>query len=45
MIGIAAPSGEFLTVYIVAAAVYWVICLVLAGGQDRLERKLDRYAV
>ncbi|MGM1030022.1 MAG: amino acid ABC transporter permease [Actinomycetota bacterium] len=42
---IAAPSGEFLTIYIVAAAVYWVICLVLAGGQDRLEQKLDRYAV
>ncbi|QUW19133.1 ABC transporter permease subunit [Agrococcus sp. Marseille-Q4369] len=42
---IAAPSGEFLTIYLVAAAVYWVICLVLAGGQDRLERKLDRYAV
>lgn len=42
---IAAPSGEFLTIYLVAAAVYWVICLALAGGQDRLERKLDRYAV
>ncbi|WP_026372547.1 amino acid ABC transporter permease [Agrococcus lahaulensis] len=42
---IAAPSGEFLTIYLVAAAVYWVICLVLAAGQDRLERKLDRYAV
>lgn len=42
---IAAPSAEFLTIYIVAAAVYWVICLALAGGQDRLERKLDRYAV
>lgn len=42
---IAAPSGEFLTIYIVAAVVYWVVCLALAGGQDRLERKLDRYAV
>ena len=42
---IAAPSGEFLTVYLVAAAVYWVICLVLALGQDGLERRLDRYAV
>ncbi|WP_347757244.1 amino acid ABC transporter permease [Agrococcus sp. ProA11] len=42
---IAAPSGEFLTIYIVAAAVYWVICFVLALGQDALERKLDRYAV
>lgn len=42
---IAAPSGEFLTIYMVAAAVYWVICFVLALGQDALERKLDRYAV
>jgi cystine transport system permease protein len=42
---IAAPSGEFLTIYLVAAAVYWVLCLVLAVGQDRLERRLDRYAV
>jgi cystine transport system permease protein len=42
---IAAPSGEFLTVYLVAAAVYWVICFVLALGQDSIERRLDRYAV
>ncbi|WP_072313653.1 amino acid ABC transporter permease [Agrococcus sp. Marseille-P2731] len=42
---IAAPSGEFLTIYIVAAVVYWFICLALAAGQDRLEQKLDRYAV
>lgn len=42
---IAAPSGEFLTIYLVAAAVYWVICFVLALGQDALERRLDRYAV
>jgi L-cystine transport system permease protein len=42
---IAAPTGQFLTVYLVAAAVYWVICVVLALGQDALERRLDRYAV
>ncbi len=42
---IAAPSGEFILIYSVAAAVYWVICLVLAIAQDRLERSLDRYAV
>ncbi|ERG62992.1 MULTISPECIES: amino acid ABC transporter permease [Agrococcus] len=42
---IAAPSGEFILIYSVAAGVYWVICLALAGGQDRLERRLDRYAV
>lgn len=42
---IAAPSGEFLTIYIAAAAVYWVICFVLALGQDAIEKRLDRYAV
>nr|WP_092665281.1 ABC transporter permease subunit [Agrococcus carbonis] len=42
---IASPTGEFLTIYLVAAAVYWVICVVLALGQDALERRLDRYAV
>nr|WP_241429157.1 amino acid ABC transporter permease [Agrococcus sp. ARC_14] len=42
---IAAPSGEFIVIYSLAAAVYWVICLVLAFGQDRLERRLERYAV
>lgn len=42
---IAAPSGEFLLIYAVAAAEYWVICTVLAAGQDRLEKRLERYAV
>ncbi|WP_404310984.1 amino acid ABC transporter permease [Agrococcus terreus] len=42
---IAAPSGEFLLLYAIAGAIYWVICLVLAFGQDRLEGRLDRYAV
>jgi cystine transport system permease protein len=40
---IAAFSGEFLLVYIEAALVYWVFCLVLSAGQTRLERRLDRY--
>lgn len=40
---IAAPSGEFMTLYVEAAAVYWVICLFLSGGQSLLERRLDRH--
>jgi len=40
---IAAPSGEFMLLYVEAAAVYWVICLFLSGGQSVLERRLDRY--
>ncbi|MBV1780595.1 amino acid ABC transporter permease [Paeniglutamicibacter sp. ABSL32-1] len=40
---IAAFSQEFLLVYIEAAMVYWVVCLVLSAGQTRLERRLDRY--
>ncbi len=40
---IAAFSQEFLLLYIQAALVYWVFCLVLSTGQIRLERKLDRY--
>ncbi|MFF5791909.1 amino acid ABC transporter permease [Paeniglutamicibacter sp. NPDC012692] len=40
---IAAFSGEFLLVYMEAALVYWVFCLVLSTGQSRLEGRLDRY--
>lgn len=40
---IAAFSQEFLWLYTEAAVVYWVFCTVLALGQDRLERRLDRY--
>lgn len=42
---IAAPSGEFLVIYGVAAVVYWVLCTILAFGQDLLERRLERHAV
>lgn len=42
---IAAPSGEFLVIYGVAAVVYWVLCTILAVGQDLLERRLERHAV
>ncbi len=40
---ISAGSNEVLVIYIEAAAVYWVICLVLSAGQSRLEGRLDRY--
>lgn len=40
---VAAFSGEFMTLYILAAAIYWVFCLALSTGQNRLEGRLDRY--
>ncbi len=40
---IAAFSQEFMLVYVEAAVIYWVFCLVLSMIQDRLERRLDRY--
>lgn len=40
---IAAPTYEFMTLYSLAAVVYWLICLVLSTGQSRLEHRLDRF--
>ncbi len=40
---IAASTLEFMVVYLAAALVYWVICLVLSFGQSALERRLDRH--
>ena len=40
---IAAFSSEFMLIYIEAALVYWVICLVLSSGQNVLEKRLDCY--
>lgn len=39
---IAAATLEFMVIYLAAALVYWVICLVLSFGQSALERRLDR---
>ncbi|MGB3731055.1 amino acid ABC transporter permease [Microbacterium sp.] len=39
---IAASSYQVMVVYLTAALVYWVICLVLSTGQSALERRLDR---
>ncbi|MCU1571429.1 MAG: amino acid transporter permease [Naasia sp.] len=40
---IAAFSGEFMLLYLEAALVYWIICLVLSAVQNGLEKRLDRY--
>lgn len=40
---ISAATYEPLLIYTEAAFVYWLICLVLAYFQDRIENKLDRY--
>ncbi|VXC49514.1 cystine ABC transporter (permease) [Arthrobacter sp. 9AX] len=40
---VAAFSQEFMLLYVEAAVIYWIICLVLSGGQSILEKRLDRY--
>jgi cystine transport system permease protein len=40
---IAAGTFEFMLIYLEAALIYWLFCLVLSGGQSVLERRLDRY--
>jgi cystine transport system permease protein len=40
---VATFSNEFMLLYLEAAVVYWIICLVLSGGQNVLEKRLDRY--
>ncbi|MGC5583180.1 amino acid ABC transporter permease [Ornithinimicrobium sp. W1665] len=40
---VAAFSQEFMLLYMQAALVYWVFCLVLSTGQNALEKRLDRY--
>lgn len=39
----AAGTFEYLALYSTAALYYWVICLVLSFGQDRLETRLSRF--
>ena len=39
---IAAFSLEFMVIYLEAALIYWLFCLVLSFGQGRIERRLDR---
>lgn len=40
---IATVSNEFMLLYLEAALVYWLICLVLSAGQNALEKRLDRH--
>ncbi len=39
----AALSTRYLALYILAAFYFWVICFVISLGQERLERRLERY--
>ena len=39
----AGATFQFLPLYALAALYYWVICLVLSFGQQRVERRLERY--
>ncbi|HEV7955723.1 MAG: Cystine transport system permease protein [Microbacteriaceae bacterium] len=40
---VAAFSQQFMLLFLEAALVYWVICLVLSTVQSRVEKRLDRY--
>ena len=38
----AAPSGDFLELYVVAALIYWILCLLLSVIQTRMEDRLGK---
>lgn len=40
---IAAPTQQFFTMYVMAAAYYYLACLVLSTVQSRTETRLNRY--
>ncbi|MEU9806844.1 ABC transporter substrate-binding protein/permease [Mycobacterium sp. NPDC050853] len=40
---VAAPTFKFFAMYGTAAAYYWIVCLALSAGQNRLEKRLERY--
>jgi cystine transport system permease protein len=40
---IAAFTFEFMALYLEAALIYWLFCLVLSAGQGMIEKRLDRY--
>ena len=40
---IAAFTQDFMLLYLEAALIYWLFCLVLSSGQNALEKRLDRY--
>ncbi|MBE3077908.1 amino acid ABC transporter permease [Clavibacter michiganensis] len=39
----ASSTFEYMLLYLEAALIYWLVCLVLSFAQTRLERRLDRY--
>ena len=41
----ASSSGQFLPLYLFAALYYWVVCWLVSLGQNRLEGRLERFAV
>ncbi len=41
----AASSSEFLPLYLFAGLYYWVVCWLVSLGQQRLEGRLERFAV
>lgn len=40
---IAARTYEFMAIYLEAALIYWLFCLVLSAGQSAIEKRLERY--
>jgi cystine transport system permease protein len=40
---IAAFTFDFMAIYLEAALIYWLFCLVLSTGQSAIERRLDRH--
>ncbi|MEO9323062.1 ABC transporter substrate-binding protein/permease [Nocardioides sp. C4-1] len=42
---VAQNAGNYMALYLLAAAYYWVICFVVSVGQGRLEKKLGKYSV
>jgi ABC-type amino acid transport system permease subunit len=40
----ASVSSRTLALYLLAAVYYWVICFVLSLVQQRMERRLERFA-
>jgi cystine transport system permease protein len=41
----ASSSGQFLPLYLFAALYYWVVCWLVSLGQNKLEGRLERFAV
>ena len=39
---ITARTFEIFTLYLASAAIYWLVCGLLAVGQSRLERRVAR---